>query len=197
MLWVSVDANAAIDYARESALHKLGMDPTGRRAAALRMRLDRMPHVFISETASIEAGRNLEKDIRRKVGYSKGVSVYAYASRLLHAYCLTRERTDHLGRVSAARKIYEEINADPSDPRLADWKRRKGEFVYDPVLGSDIHDLNILSTSAHYVQFYEVELWTHDMDFTMFADEIYKTFGLKVVDTYRLGGRSCSRRPSR
>lgn len=58
------------------------------------------------------------------------------------------------------------------------------------MLGSDANDLKVLSTAAYYAQFYVVELWTHDMDFTMFADEIPMALGVKIVDTYRLGGRS-------
>lgn len=51
-----------------------------------------------------------------------------------------------------------------------------------------MNDLKILSTAAHYAQQCRVELWTRDMDFTMFAAEIYATFGVRVVDAYRLGG---------
>ena len=60
-------------------------------------------------------------------------------------------------------------------------------LVVDPVLGSDINDLKTLSTAAHYARQCRVELWTRDMDFTMFAAEIYATFGVRVVDAYRLG----------
>lgn len=60
----------------------------------------------------------------------------------------------------------------------------------NPVLGSDAGDLAILSTAAQHAQNHAVELWTHDMDFTMFGDEIMRSFNVKVVDTYRLADYS-------
>lgn len=45
-----------------------------------------------------------------------------------------------------------------------------------------------MSTAANIAQEYEVELWTHDVDFTMFGDEILNGFGVKVIDSYRLEG---------
>lgn len=65
-------------------------------------------------------------------------------------------------------------------------EEEKSMFVIDPVLGSDPNDIKILSTAAHYAQQHEAELWTRDMDFTMFADGILSTLGVRVVDTYRL-----------
>lgn len=186
---ISVDANAAIDYVRECALHKLGWPPTGRRAEELRVCLGRMTTVIVSETAGREALRNLKKDIKRKLGSLKGGEVYSTAAPLLREYLEVAQCPDNIDNVPSARKMYAEINADSSDPRLAEWTKKKGEALTDPVLGSDVNDLTILSTTAYYVQFCEVEFWTHDMDFTMFADEIRRTFDVRVVDTYRLGGR--------
>ena len=85
--------------------------------------------------------------------------------------------------------MYSAISSCPYTQKYARWKKKKGAFAADPVLGSDLNDLKILSTAAHYAQAHPTELWTHDMDFTMFADEIGNAFGLKVVDTYRLGRR--------
>ena len=86
-VWVHVDANAAIDYTRERALHKLGMPPTDRRQDALRIHLDCMRHVYVAETASEEAQQNLRKDIAEKVDSDKIHRVLGLAQTLIHEYC--------------------------------------------------------------------------------------------------------------
>ena len=186
---VCVDANALIDYARERALHDLGMAPTGRRADTLRQKLDQTPCVFTAATAGMEAQRNISKDIANKLGYQKAGRVTRYAQKVLYKYLKLRKRKDKIEHIFAIRKMYGVISGDPTNPKFVLWMSKKSEYVYDPVLGADTNDLKILSTAVHYVQLYPVEFWTHDMDFTMFADEIYEAFGLRVVDTYRLGGR--------
>lgn len=183
-----VVANAVIDYIRECALHDTGRAPTGRRPEMLRRRLGRMHHVLVVETAGVEAQLNIPKDLVQKLGHSEARQVMRRALYLLHQYRKRAERSDNTDHVPAAREMYTAIRGDQGNPKLREWKRRKGVFVDDLVLGSYVNDLKILSTAAHYVQQHVVELWTHNMDFTMFSDEIKKTFGLKVVDSYRLGG---------
>lgn len=184
---VFADANAVIDYMRESALHDLGRPPTGRRAEALRVRLGQMRHVFVAKTAAKEARRNMKKDITQKLGHSGTDRVLNLALLLLRKYRIKTECEDEVEYVPAVKKMYAMISSDPSNQKFIEWEKKKGVFKNNPVLGSDINDLKILSTVVHYVQFYTVEFWTHDMDFTMFADVILRTFGLKVVDSYRLG----------
>ena len=189
MVWIVLDANAVIDYIRECALRDHGFSPTGRRAAALRARLDSAPHVLIPATAGNEARRNLKKDLVQKLGQAKAKTVMNRAYELLYNYIRRNGCMDEVEHVLAARTMYVEIRCDSNNQKIVDWEQKKGMLVADPVLGSDTNDLQILSTAAHYFQMHPTELWTHDMDFTMFADEIYKTFGLRVVDTYRLGGQ--------
>ena len=186
---ISADANAVIDYMRESALHDLGRPPTGRRAEMLRVRLGQMRHVFVAKTAAKEACRNMKKDITQKLGHSGTDRVLNLALLLLRKYRSKTEREDEVEYVPAVKKMYAMISSDPFNQKFIEWGRKKGIFKNNPVLGSDINDLKILSTAVHYAQFYTVEFWTHDMDFTMFAEEILRTFGIKVVDTYRLGDR--------
>ena len=185
---VSLDANALIDYIRECVLHDSGMPPTDHRAAALRSRLARMRNVIVSETAAGEARRNLKKDLVQKLGRLDAYQVEHRAHELLEKYLDVTECNDELAHVHAAQEMYGAISSDPDNRRHAKWKEKKGMFVVDPVLGSDINDLKILSTAAHYARQCRVELWTRDMDFTMFAAEIYATFGVRIVDAYRLGG---------
>ena len=83
--------------------------------------------------------------------------------------------------------MYAEINGDPSNQKLVKWKYRKGMYVTNPVLGSDMNDIKILSTAVHHALDCGAVFLTHDMDFVIFADEIHKTFGLRVVDTRSLG----------
>ena len=82
--------------------------------------------------------------------------------------------------------MYALISSYPHNEKYSHWKKKKGEYIDRPALGSDVNDLTILSTAAHFAQKHAVELWTHDMDFTMFGDEIWRAFRVKVVDTYRL-----------
>ena len=82
--------------------------------------------------------------------------------------------------------MYALISGDPHNEKFSHWKKKKGEYIDRPELGSDVNDLTILSTAAHFAQKHSVELWTHDMDFTMFSDEIWRAFRVTVVDTYRL-----------
>ncbi len=189
-VFVVADANAVIDYIRECALHDAGMPPTGRRADMLRVRLGQMGLVLIPETAGREAQRNLRKDLVQKLGRRSARVVWSSAHRMLHRYRDAFECKDKLGHVAAAREMYASISLNPGSRKLAEWKRKKGAAARGLVLGSDANDLKVLSTAAYYAQFYVVELWTHDMDFTMFADEILRVFGVKIVDTYRLDGRS-------
>lgn len=184
--WVCVDANAVIDYIRECALYNLGMPPTGPKADALRIHLGQMSHVFVAETAGEEARQNLAKDIGHKLKNVNKGRVVATAVKLLRKYCNNVEVEDYLGYISAAQEMYVAINSDANNQKHSRWKKKKGRFIADPVLGSDTNDLIILSTAARRAQHYVVELWTHDIDFTMFADEIKQTFGVRVIDTYRL-----------
>ena len=188
-LRVSIDANAAIDYAREYTLHYFGMEPTGRKADVLRKRLCRAERVFVAETAIGEAKRNLAKDLVQKLGRHKAHMIRKKATKILRNYCNAARCEDNLEHVPAVREMYALIKSDPANRKFSEWKRKKSRFSVDPVLGSDINDLKILSTAIHCALLYAAEFWTHDMDFTMFADEILRMFGLVVVDTYRLGDR--------
>ena len=187
---VCVDANAAIDYAREYTLHYFGMEPTGRKGDVLRKRLCQADHVFVAETAVAEAKRNLVKDLVQKLGHWKANKIKKMAILMLNNYCKEVRCRDELEHVPAVREMYEQIKSNPANQKFSAWKRKKSRFSVDPVLGSDINDLKILSTAIHYALLCAAEFWTHDMDFTMFADEILRMFGLVVVDTYRLGDRS-------
>ena len=184
---VHVDANAVIDYIRERALHNLGMRPTSYRMEMLRTRLEQMRHVYVAETAGAEAWKNLKKDIRRHLDHKDYTIVVDRALRLLNEYLDSVGIKDNLDHVPTARKMYASMSKDPHNQKFSMWKIRKGMFREGPVLGSDTNDLIILSTAASSAQQRTVELWTHDMDFTIFADEIWKTLGVQVVDTYRLG----------
>ena len=184
---VHVDANAVIDYIRERALYNLGMRPTSYRMEMLRTRLEQMSHVYVAETAGAEAWKNLKKDIWRHLDHKDYAIVADRAVTLLDEYLDSVGIKDNLDHVPTARKMYASMSKDPRNRKFSMWKIRKGMFREDPVLGSDTNDLIILSTAASSAQQHTVELWTHDMDFTIFANEIWKTFGVKVVDTYRLG----------
>lgn len=181
-----VDANAMIDYLRESVMHILGMDPTGPWADALRLCLDQKHHVLMAKTAYRETHRNLSKDLTHKFGGQGADESMDIALPLLRGY-RRRVRLDNTKYVSHAQKMYPSINADSTSSKLAKWKNKKGMHVANPVLGSDMNDLKILSTAVHHAKYRRVVFLTHDMDFVIFADEIYKTFGLKVIDTRRLG----------
>ena len=183
---MSVNANAMIDYLRESAMHVLGMTPTGPWADALRLHLDQKRYVRISKTAYHETQRNLSKDLMHVLGNQKANAAMNIAVQLLRGY-RRRVRQDNTKYVPQAQKMYAEINADPTNQKLVKWRAKKSVHVANPVLGSDMNDLKILSTAVHHAEHREVAFLTHDMDFVIFADEIYKTFGLKVVDTRRLG----------
>ncbi len=194
---VHVDANAVIDYIRERTLHDHGMRPTGRRAEVLRVRLEQAGRVYVAATAGMEAEKNLVKDLAQKLGRADADRMKNRALKLLYEYLYNAEVEDYLGHVSTAQDMYAAISGDPQNQKFFRWKRKKGILVADPALGSDANDLTILSTAAQHARNYAVELWTHDMDFTMFADEIMGVFNVKVVDTYRLADYSDSggRRP--
>lgn len=185
---VSLDANTLIDYIRERVLHDSGMPPTDRRAAALGSRLARVRNVIVSETAAGGARRSLKKDLVQKLGRLDACRLEHRAYELPEKYLDATECDDELAHVHAAQEMYGAVISDPGNRRHAKWKGKKGMSVADPVPGSDINDLKILSTAAHCARRYAVELWTRDMDFTMFAAEIYATFGARAVDAYRLGG---------
>ena len=188
-MWVCIDANAVIDHVRESALHRFGMEPTGRKADVLRKRLCQVEHVVAPETAVGEARHNFLKDLVQKLGRRKAKLIKSAAMDMLSAYCYEIRCDDNLEHVPAARGMYALIKSDPTNQKFSNWKKKKSRFVDDPVLGSDINDLIILSTAIHHARLYAAEFWTHDMDFILFADEILRIFGLVVVDTYRLGDR--------
>lgn len=185
--WISVDANAVIDYIRECALRDLRKDPTGPEAEMLRVRLDQQRHVFIAKTAGEEAASNMKKDITHKLESSDPDAVLDRALALLEKYRDKVERDDKIEYVPAIKQMYAAIKTKPSSSKFKKWKRRKRRHKNNPELGSDINDLVILSTTVHYLQIHKVEFWTRDMDFAIFANEIHETFGLKVVDTRRLG----------
>ena len=185
----SIDANAAIDYAREYALHHFGMEPTGRKGDVLRKRLSQVGRVFIAETAVEEAQRNLLKDLVQKLGHETANKIKNTATEMLNKYCKDHECEDNLEYIPAAQQMYALISNNPANQKFSTWKKKKSRFVDDPILGSDINDLKILSTAVYYARICAAEFWTHDMDFTMFADEILRMFGLVVVDTYSLGDR--------
>lgn len=183
---VYLDANVVIDYIREQALHDLGMRPTSHRAEILRRRLAQTRNVSVARTAAKEAQHNLQKDLEDKVDW-KVVDMVANRARwLMGKYCREKGCAIFFNHVYTARKMYFTIQSDPANKRLLEWKRKKSRYVYDPVLGSDENDLRILSTAAYYAGQHAVELWTHDMDFTMFADEIWNELGVKVVDSHCL-----------
>ena len=119
------------------------------------------------------------------------------ALKLLYEYLDNAEVEDYLGHASTAQDLYAAISGDPQSQKFFRRKRKKGMLVADPALGSDANDLAILPTAAQHARNYAVEPWTHDMDFTMFADEIMGVFNVKVVDTYCLADYSDSggRRP--
>lgn len=185
---VYLDANAAIDCARERTLHDLGRRPANPRVETLRKRLARTPGVFVTKAAAREAHRNLLKDLMQNMSYEEADRIVHKARRFLRKYCRARGCNDVLDHVSAAREMYSAIRGDPDNQKFSEWMRKKSRHAVDPVLGHDENDLRILSTAAHHAQQHAAELWTHDMDFTMFADEIRMEFGLKVVDSHRLGG---------
>ena len=185
---VHVDANAVIDYIRERTLRDHGMRPTSRKAEALRIHLEQLDNVLVAKTAGMEAKKNLVKDLSQKLKHAESERMKNHALKLLHNYLGTVEAANHLDHVSAVRDMYFAISSDPGSQKFSMRKKKKGMFVADPSLGSDPNDLVILSTAAWYAQNHVVELWTHDMDFTMFVDEIWNTLGVKVVDSHRLGG---------
>ncbi len=83
---VCADANGVIDYVRERMLHDSGMPPTGRRADVMRRCLDQLPHVFVPETAAIEAERNISKDLIQKLGHQTAQRVMGPAQKMLSKY---------------------------------------------------------------------------------------------------------------
>lgn len=184
--WISVDANALIDHVRESALHDLGIPTTSPEANALRVRLGQERDAIVAKTAYGEAQRNLKKDLAHNLDGPEFETVLDRARNLLSKCRRTMMRSDRMDYVGAAQSMYAAINADSTNKKLAKWKRKKAAYVVDPVLGSDINDLKILSTTAYFARRNRMEFWTRDMDFTMFADEIHKALGVTVVDTRRL-----------
>lgn len=190
MTWACIDANAVIDYVRERTLYDLGEEPTGRKADAMRRCMDQLPRVFVAETAARESEQNIFNDLKQKLGRRAAARLKRPARKLLDKYLERTRRKDKLEHVAAAREMYASIRCDSSNQKFANWRKKKKDGTQvRPVLGSDINDLKILSTAAYYVKKHPVEFWTHDMDFTIFVDEIATMFGLKVVDTYRLAKR--------
>ena len=180
------DANAMIDYLRESAMHIIGMLPTGPWAEALRLHLDQRHHVLISETVYREIHRNLSKDLIYNLGNKKADRAINIATHILRRYH-HRVGPDNTKYVPEVQKMYAKINTDPANQKLVKWKYRKGMHVTNPVLGSDTNDLKILSTAVHHALDCGAVFLTHDMDFIIFADEISRTFGLRVIDSHSLG----------
>lgn len=133
---VHVDANAAIDYVRESVLHDLDLPPTGHKPDVLRKRLKEIPRVYIAKTACGEVQRNLRKDIAKKLGSTMINKVTGIAQNLIHEYVLSAECSDYLGYVCVAQEIYTRISGDPSNQNFSKWRMKKRKFVVSPVLGS-------------------------------------------------------------
>lgn len=183
---VHVDANAVIDYIREYTLHKLNMDHTNPTMAELMRRLGQIRPVYITTTAGREADRNLRKDLVHKLDRSKADKLTGRAYEHLKVYCDKYERVVVDDFIPAAQAMYASISNDPNNQKFAKWRKKKSMRVVDPVLGSDLNDLLILSTAASDAQQHVVELWTGDTDFTMFGAEILRTLGVQVVDTHRL-----------
>lgn len=191
MAEICVDANVVIDYARERAKRELGIKSASVNAAMLRKHLGRSlgeGRVVIPSTAYDEAQSNLDKDVTRMVDKADAERVLARATLVISAHLSNSVRIDNLALVDEAREMYKAARSIPKSQKFAEWYSRKSRHVSRPLLGSG-NDLVILSTAAQNAKRVHVELWTGDIDFTMFADEIAVKFNVEVVDTSRLNER--------
>ena len=191
MAEICVDANVVIDYARERAKRELGIKSASVNAAMLRKHLGRSlgeGRVVIPSTAYDEAQSNLDKDVTRMVDKADAERVLARATLVISAHLSNSVRIDNLALVDEAREMYKAARSIPKSQKFAEWYSRKSRHVSRPSLGSG-NDLVILSTAAQNAKRVHVELWTGDIDFTMFADEIAVKFNVEVVDTSRLNER--------
>ena len=191
MAEIYTDANVVIDYARERALHELGLQSTNKKAAILRKHLGELVGkncVSIPAVAYSEARANLRKDILNTVDKDHADIVWLRArsvinERLRGSLCLNNPAL-----VGEAREMYEAAKSNPKSQKFAGWHSKKSRHVTRPILGSE-NDLMILSTAAQNAKRRRVELWTRDADFIMFAAEIDAAFNVEVVDAYRLDER--------
>ena len=191
MTEICIDANVAIDYARERAKHELGIGGAGVNATMLRKHLGRSlgeGRVVIPSTAYNEARDNLDKDVARVVGEPDAGRVLLRADFVINKRLRGSVRIDDLALVDEAREMYEAIRGNPKSQKFANWYSRKSRHVARPTLGSG-NDLVILSTVAQNAKLRHVEFWTRDIDFTMFAGEIAALFNVEIVDASRLGDR--------
>lgn len=187
MAKIYIDANVVIDYARERALHQLGVKSTG---TVLRRHLGESlgeGRVSIPMVAYNEAKRNLRKDVMHKINASDAEVEFTQASFLIKRLRLNVCK-NNFALVDEVRKMYDVISRDPRSQNLARWRSLKSRHVARPSLGLG-NDAIILSTAAQHAKRRQAELWTRDIDFTMFADEIGAAFNVEVVDTSRLGER--------
>ena len=174
MAEIYVDANAVIDYARERSLRELGIKSTSNTGSMLRRHLGGHVgegRVAIPMAAYKEARKNLRKDVVRRVDKTNAEEVYARASLLVNKRLRATVCRDSLALVGEVREMYRAIRSDPKSRKLAEWRSRKGRHAVRPSLGSG-NDLTILSTAAQHAGRRRTELWTRDIDFTMFVDEI-------------------------
>lgn len=190
MTEIYIDANVAIDYARERALHELRIESANRKAGILRKHLGGAlgrGRVTIPAIAYNEARSNLRKDVVNRVDKNHVDMVWLRArsvinERLRNALCVNNHTL-----VDEAREMYKAAGS-PKSQKFAEWYSRKSRHVARPSLGSG-NDLVILSTVAQNAKRGRVEFWTGDIDFTMFADEIAAKFNVEVVDASRLDER--------
>ena len=114
--------------------------------------------------------------------------VYARAAFLIDRRLRNNVCADDLALVGEVLKMYDAVRSNPKSQKMAEWYSLKSRHVARPILGSG-GDLTVLSTSAQRARRQHVELWTRDIDFTMFAGEIAAKFNVEVVDAYRLDER--------
>lgn len=191
MTEICVDANVVIDYARERAKRELGIKSASVNAAMLRKHLGKAlgeGRVVIPSTAYDEARNNLDKDVTRVVGKADAKRVLVRATSVIDVYLRDSVRADSLALVNDANEMYKAARGNPKSQKFTEWYSRKSRHAVRPSLGMD-NDLVILSTAAQNAKRVHVELWTRDIDFTMFAGEIAAKFNVEVVDASRLDER--------
>ena len=191
MAEIYIDANVAIDYARERALHELGIKSANSKASILRKHLGGAlgrDQVSIPAIAYREARYNLRKDVVRTVDKNHADRVWLHARSVIDGRLRSTLCANNSMLVGEARDMYKAIRNNPRSQKFAEWYSRKSRHVARPSLGTD-NDLVILSTAAQNAKRLHVELWTRDIDFTMFAGEIAAKFNVEVVDASRLDER--------
>ena len=185
--WISVDANVLIDYTRERALHDAGLPPTGRGADALRRRLSLMRNVFVARTAGTEAQRNLKKDLAQNLTDSVARRIEHRAGAMLEDYRKAVERNDRLEYVPGARDMYAAIRRNQAGRKFR-VGAEKGEACGQPRTRirhqrpQNTVDDGALCSGAPY----RVLDARHGL--AMLAAEICATFGVRIVDAYRIAG---------